>query len=122
MTRVASVLGAGFLLAGLVAATPSFAHPILLASSPEAGAVVAKPPTRVVLRFNNRIEKALCRIALVDASGRTTPLAVAEGQGGEAELVAPLPAIPPGTYRVDWRVMSADGHFVSGSFSFQLAR
>lgn len=100
---------------------PSFAHPILLASTPEAGSVVSQAPARVVLRFNNRVEKALCRVALVARGGRATALDVATGEGGDAEVVAAMPAIQPGTYKVEWRALSADGHFVSGSFSFRLA-
>ncbi len=122
MSRVARVLAAGLLVAGLMDVAPVFAHPILVSSIPDNGAVISRLPPRLVLRFNNRVEKALCRIALVDAGGRSTPLSVATGEGDEAALIAPMPAVPPGSYRVDWRVLSADGHFVSGSLSFRFAK
>ena len=30
----------------------------------------------------------------------------------------PLPSVPPGRYRVEWQVLSTDGHVVSGRFAF----
>jgi methionine-rich copper-binding protein CopC len=120
VTRLAYLLAGALLLSG-VGVTASLAHPILLASTPEAGSVVSRVPARIVLRFNNRVEKALCRVALVTSGGRATPLDVAAGEGSDAEVVAAMPAIEPGTYKVEWRALSADGHFVSGSFSFRLA-
>jgi hypothetical protein len=32
-----------------------------------------------------------------------------------------LPPLPPGTYRVYWRVLSADTHVTEGDFSFVVA-
>jgi len=33
-------------------------------------------------------------------------------------VIAPVDALGPGTYKVEWRVVSADGHPVDGTFSF----
>ena len=101
-------------------AVPSVAaHSLLLASAPAAGAVVAAPG-RITLTFNNRVEKALSRVRLVDASGRPQPLVVAVADGPADSLAATVPALAPGAYRVEWQVLSTDGHVVRGSFSFQL--
>ncbi|NIP26955.1 MAG: copper resistance protein CopC, partial [Phycisphaerae bacterium] len=35
-----------------------------------------------------------------------------------AELIATLPDLEPGTYSVDWTVLSLDGHSASGSYTF----
>ena len=102
-------------------AVPSVAaHSLLLGSSPAAGAVVAVPPGRITLTFNNRVEKALSRVRLVDATGRPHPLVVAVADGPADSLAATAPALAPGAYRVEWQVLSTDGHVVRGSFSFQL--
>ncbi len=114
------------LLAGLVgvlaltAPIASVAHPLLLESAPAAGATVS-PPSRVVLRFNNRIETRLCRVGLVDEEGHRRDLAVVPGDGVD-RLVATTPALSPGRYRIEWQVLSADGHVVNGRFSFRVAR
>jgi methionine-rich copper-binding protein CopC len=77
-------------------------------------------PRRVSLRFNNRVEKALCALQLVDAGGQARPLPIA-ADGDVDRLAAALPALAPGIYRLEWRVLSTDGHVVSGGYSFTVA-
>jgi copper resistance protein C len=114
------------LLAALVAATALsaasvvFAHPLLLESSPAADAVVPASPARVVLRFNNRIETRLSRVRLVDERGQRHALTVVPGETAD-RLVADAPVLAPGRYRVEWQVLSADGHVVGGRFAFRIA-
>ena len=36
------------------------------------------------------------------------------------ELRVPLKALPPGTYKVIWRVLSVDTHRTQGSFTFRV--
>jgi methionine-rich copper-binding protein CopC len=109
----------GVLLAVSVA-RPAAAHSLLLESAPAANATVAAPPERITLRFNNRIEKRLCRVRLVDGQGTARVLEVRSGDGGADELVATVPALGPGGYRVEWQVFSTDGHVVSGAFPFRV--
>jgi copper resistance protein C len=114
------------LLAGLVAATvlsttgAVAAHPLLLGSSPAADAVVTAPPSRVALRFNNRIETRLSRVGLVDESGRRRALTIVPADTPD-QLIADAPALTPGRYRVEWQVLSADGHVLGGRFAFRVA-
>jgi methionine-rich copper-binding protein CopC len=103
----------------LVTAVPAAAHSLLLGSSPPAGGTL--PVTgRVTLRFNNRIEKRLSGVRLVDARGRAHALRVTE-EGGRDELTAVAPALPAGAYRAEWRVLSTDGHVVTGSFKLRIS-
>ena len=97
------------------------AHSLLLESSPGAGATVDAGPRELALRFNNRIEKRLSRIRLVDDRGEAQDLAVAT-DGAADRLTAPVPAVKPGRYRVEWQVLSTDGHVVTGRYSFTVAR
>ena len=96
------------------------AHSLLLDSSPAAGATVP-PPARLALRFNNRVEQSLSRLRLVDARGVARPLTVLAGAGRVDHLEAAVPPLPPGVYRVEWQVLSTDGHIVVGRFSFRVA-
>ena len=95
------------------------AHSLLLSSVPPAGAVVNGAPA-VALRFNNRIEKKLSQIRLVSPRGEAQPLTV-RTDGALDALEAPLPPLAAGRYRVDWRVLSTDGHVVSGTFAFSVS-
>lgn len=104
------------------AAAPVAAHSLLLASTPAANAVLAHSPPYILLRFNNRIERRLSRIRLVDERGATAraPTVAADDTAPEA-LKAVVPPLAPGVWRVEWQVFSTDGHVVNGSYQFRLA-
>jgi methionine-rich copper-binding protein CopC len=115
MRRVAA---AGAALA-LALVTIAEAHSLLLESSPPMNAALGSPPTELRLRFNNRIEKQLSRLRLVNERGEARDLPVAPG-GAPDWLTAPLSDVASGRYRVEWQVLSTDGHVVSGRFSFSV--
>lgn len=105
----------------LTGATPAAAHSLLLGATPAPDAVLTASPPAVVLRFNNRIEKRLSRVRLVDERG-TVAAAPTRADGETAEsLEAAVPPLAPGTWRVEWQVFSIDGHVVTGSYRFRLA-
>ncbi len=97
------------------------AHSLLLESSPAAGATLDEAPPQISLRFNNRIEKQLSTIRVLDARGAARPVAVLPADGAADRLIGTLPALTPGPWRVEWQVLSTDGHIVSGGFSFNVA-
>jgi methionine-rich copper-binding protein CopC len=106
----------------LVPVVPARAHSLLLWSAPPSNAVLKTSPAYVVLRFNNRIEKRLSRVTLVDDRGAkaAAPTVTADDQTAET-LTAAVPPLAPGAWRVEWQVFSTDGHVVSGSYGFRLA-
>jgi methionine-rich copper-binding protein CopC len=110
------VLAAGW----LAAAVPASAHSLLLDASPAAGAVLTAPPGVIALRFNNRIEARLSSVRLVDARGEGWPARPVDAPGPD-RLRAVSPPLGPGVWRVEWRVLSTDGHVVSGAYSFRIA-
>jgi methionine-rich copper-binding protein CopC len=104
----------------MLLATSAAAHSLLLESMPAVGAVLTASPIRVSLRFNNRIEKRLSRLVLADGSGEGRVLTVAL-DGPPNRLEATTPTLAPGDYRLQWRVLSTDGHLVSGVVPFRVA-
>jgi len=112
------LLAAGLVLAP---AAPATAHSLLLESAPASGATVTAPPRELMLRFNNRIEKSLSRVRLLDEGGAARPLVIAADGGGADRLTAAVPPLSPGRWRVEWQVLSKDGHVVAGRFEFRLA-
>lgn len=104
----------------LALAAPAPAHSLLVASAPAADAVLPAAPERVDLRFNNRIEKRLSTVAVVGADGQRRAGALLETSAPD-HLGAAVPPLPPGDYRLEWRVLSADGHVVGGSYRFRIA-
>ena len=119
MTSLRSLIVAALALCSV---SPSAAHSLLLASHPPAEAVLNASPPYVVLRFNNRIEKRLSHVRLVDERGAvaTAPTVRADGESAES-LRAAVPPLVPGAWRVEWQVFSTDGHVVTGSYQFRLA-
>ncbi|MBI3826617.1 MAG: copper resistance protein CopC [Candidatus Rokubacteria bacterium] len=120
MSRLAR-LARACALALAVVPVPVAAHSLLLGSTPAPDAVVATPPARLTLRFNNRIEKPLCRVRLIEAGGAARELTPLTG-GPADQLAATLPELGAGAYRVEWQVLSTDGHVVTGRFSFAVKR
>jgi methionine-rich copper-binding protein CopC len=120
LTSLRALVLAGLVLGG---ATPAAAHSLLLESTPAANAQLTASPPQVVLRFNNRIEKRLSHVHLVDerrGTVATAPTARTEDQTAES-LVAAVPPLTAGVWRVEWQVFSTDGHVVTGSYQFRLA-
>ena len=103
-----STLSAAFALA----AGQAHAHAMLEHALPRVGAVVRAAPTELRLWFSERVELALSRVTLATAAGRPVAigaLALAPGDGRQVTAAVPA-ALPPGAYRVRWRVVSVDSH------------
>jgi copper transport protein len=96
------------------------AHAHLVSSSPAAGDTVAVPGA-LRLAFSEPIEEAFAGIVLRAWTGREAALAPRRSADDERVLEASLPDLAPGGYRVDWRIVSADGHPIAGSFEFYVA-
>ena len=93
-------------------------HATLLASEPVADTVLLDSPTRIRLLFSEPIESKLSRLELVDAAGSRASLTPTSDVHDVHALVAPVSHLGAGRYEVIWRVVSADGHPVSGAFAF----
>ncbi len=124
--RRRSVRAAAFVLCLGLAATPAQAvgrgllHATLLRSTPAADARLAKTPETIRLVFSEAVVAELSRIALTRPSGRFRHLPLNLDPRDTRILIGKVPPLSPGVYRVTWRVLSADGHPVAGSFSFSV--
>ena len=106
----------------LVPLAPAAAHSLLLEATPAPNTVITASPPYVVLRFNNRVERRLSQVRLVDERGTVAKAPMTSPANAPAEsLVAAVPPLAPGAWRVEWQVFSTDGHVVSGSYGFRLA-
>lgn len=101
----------------LAPATPASAHDTLLGSRPDAGAVVASAPTSVELLFAAEVAPYAPTIVVTSPSGSTVQSGPAQVNG--TRVTQPLEALRElGEYVVAYRVVSGDGHPVTGTFSF----
>lgn len=105
----------------LSAASPAHAHDELLSSDPAAGANLESLPDALTLTFSGAlsVDEGASEVAVTDASGATLtdgPPAVAD-----TVLTQPLSGTASGVVTVLWKVVSSDGHPISGEFTFSVA-
>ncbi len=111
------------LVALLVPAASAFGHARLVSTAPERGAVVRTQPELVSFRFTEPVEAAFGAIRVYDARGQRVEQGELARSGGDRVLGIGLrPGLPPGTYTATYRVISADGHPVSGGLVFSIGR
>lgn len=95
-------------------------HVQLVGSEPSHGDTIAQPPDTVRLEFSEGVDPALADLTLRGPSGETRALTPRGAPGAARFIVAASPRLGPGAYRLDWRILSADGHPVSGQIQFQV--
>lgn len=112
---------AALLLGGLLALTgaqAASAHAELLSTTPEEGAVLDQAPAEAVLTFNEPVQLIDGSIRLFPGEG--DPLTL-DAHLSNANVVAALPGnVEDGSYALSYRVVSADGHPISGAISFTI--
>ncbi|GAB3141823.1 copper resistance protein CopC [Micromonospora sonneratiae] len=107
-------------LVALIPARPAFAHNQLRAANPERDATLTAPPTQVMLDFVEPLNPTYTKIVITDAARQPVPTGepVVSGTRGTVTFTQPL---ANGTYTVAYRVVSADGHPVQGSYPFTVS-
>lgn len=105
------------LLAG-APASPALAHDALVASDPADGAVLETLPSQIALDFSAPIssEPGATELQVTDAAG--TSLVDGEPSIDQARLTQALAGPAAGEVTVLWKVVSSDGHPISGQFAF----
>ena len=118
--RAAFFVGFAGLTLVPAAAAGRLLHARLLRSTPAADARLSAAPQAVLLVFSEAVVAELSQITVTKPDGSVIQLRpIADPQGAHT-LTAPLSELSSGIHRVSWRIVSADGHPVAGSFSFSL--
>ncbi len=118
MVRLLVLACLAFLTLTFHGGTPAFAHAFLEHANPAVGSEVAGAPKELDLRYTEPVEALFCHVAVTDASGASVTAGVPVAQDGNRTLVVPLKSLPPGTYQVEWHVVSVDTHKTEGHFMF----
>lgn len=95
-------------------------HASLVSSEPAANSHLATTPSRIRLVFSEPIEGKLSRITLARSGGARFPVPAAGDPRDVHAVIAPSDSLTPGAYRLEWRIVSADGHPVDGNFAFSI--
>ncbi len=113
MTRVAVLVA----LVALAVPGAAWAHASLVGASPDFRQRIERTPARVVLRFDQPVKAFGNSIAVYTAAGKVVSRTA--GPGADAfHVQVPLRALRTGAYTVRWHALSADGHVVSGVYTF----
>jgi len=117
LQRVLLALVVG-LLGTAMFSVPAQAHTDLIEAVPADGSDLEAAPTNVIFTFNEELLEATVRVSITNESGAVVAKDVAESAG--SVVTVPWPAdLPDGTYSVSYRVVSGDGHPVTGEISFR---
>lgn len=99
--------------------TLSWGHGVLIESSPSHGAILKTSPAVISLRFNATLEPSITQVSLVDVKNHTQALTITNESTVE-RIVATVPPLSPGVYRVTFQVLATDGHVTEGSIRFTI--
>lgn len=102
-----------------VAVTPAQAHNVLTGSDPKEGAQLQSAPEQVTLEFDQPARQGFTQVSVTGPDGGRWEAAQATVSG--SKVVTRLrPLGPAGDYVIGYRILSADGHPVSGKVTFTL--
>ncbi|HEY1842444.1 MAG TPA: copper resistance CopC family protein [Mycobacterium sp.] len=123
MSRRAPVVVVALLAAVAFAATwtagAAGAHAARVSADPADNAAVSTGPVRVSATFNEDLQTTFAAMTVVGPDGNLWSASAPQVRGTVVS-VGVRPLGPAGTYTVNYRVTSADGHVVAGSWSFRL--
>lgn len=108
-------------------ATAALAHPELLSSSPQHQSQ-GPAPAAIELKFSETLTPQFSSANLVMTGMPGMPghgemkvgASVSGASDGKTLVITPAARLMPGSYRVDWRAVSADTHPITGKISFQV--
>ena len=124
MSRRARIFAASLLLAAVtlgavLTAGAASAHATRISVDPAENAAVSTGPAHVRATFNEDLQTTFAAMTVVGPDGKLWSSGQPQVQGAVIS-VGVRPLGPTGRYTVNYRVTSADGHVVSGSWSFRL--
>lgn len=115
----ASLLVLAVTLAAILTAGAASAHAARVSTDPADNAAVSAGPAHVTAVFNESLQTTFAAMTVVGPDGNLWSSGQPQVHGAVVS-VGVRPLGPTGNYTVNYRVTSADGHVVAGSWSFRL--
>jgi methionine-rich copper-binding protein CopC/putative copper export protein len=117
---LALALGVGLaaaLLLSVATAPPAHAHATLTSSDPVDQAHLDRPPPMVTVIFSEQVNPDAGGLKVINQQRREVQTMSHQSSGDTLMAMLP-PDLPDGTYVANYRIISEDGHPVSGSIRF----
>jgi copper resistance protein C len=107
----------------LLSCVPALAHARLVQEEPADGATLAESPDRVELRFSEPVDAEFSPLEVHNSEGERVDEDNARIDPADARvLIVDLEELSEGSYTVEWRVTSIDGHVVEGRYAFAVTK
>ncbi|KAA0923601.1 copper resistance protein CopC [Rhodococcus sp. ANT_H53B] len=120
MKRLA-VIAAAILTATALSIAPAAAHATLQSSNPAENSVLDAAPDEVTLTFNQSVQSNFATVTVVGSDG--TQWGASDPVVDGSTVTVDLDGLgAAGEYTIGYRVVSADGHPITGSIPFQLTQ
>lgn len=114
MKRLIPVAAATFLTTAI--SMPAFAHSELQSATPGDGETITEATDQVTLTFGGKIEEG-SDIEVTDAAGEKVNQENVDINDNKMTVTFDEP-LENSTYKVDWDIISGDGHTLMGEYSF----
>jgi methionine-rich copper-binding protein CopC len=97
------------------------AHAVLQRAEPRVESTLKRAPEEVRLYFSERLEPAYSSVRVVDDHGAQVDRRDSHVDRSNPVLLrVTVPPLPPGIYKVIWRVLSIDADVTEGGFTFRI--
>jgi methionine-rich copper-binding protein CopC len=97
------------------------AHAFLDHAEPKVGSTDNVAPKQLTLHFTQAVEPSFSSVKVTDADGKQVDKGDTTVDSNDGTRVTlSLQDLPPGTYKVEWKVTSVDTHKTHGSFNFSV--
>jgi copper transport protein len=118
------MVAAALAVLSLVAPGAALGHAVLRGTEPSTGATLDRQPEQISFRFSEPVEARFGAIRIHNSRAEQVESGEAFHPDGETTQLAERlqPELPEGTYTATYRVISADGHPVSGGLVFSIGR
>ncbi|GAA1932975.1 copper resistance protein CopC [Microbacterium aoyamense] len=116
----AALAAAVLTFGGLLIASPASAHDELIGSDPMPGQEMPASPAQLTLTFSGNISDAE-GASVVEVSDASGAIPVSDLVTTDNVLIVVLDGTASGAVTVLWKVVSSDGHPISGEFDFTVA-
>ncbi len=96
-------------------------HAVLQRAEPRVESTLKRAPDEVKLYFSERLEPAYSSVRVLNDRDMQVDRGDSRvDRSNPALLRATLPTLPPGRYKVVWRVLSIDADVTEGNFTFRI--
>ena len=124
MTKRLSFLFLALLSIAVISPTVAFAHAGVVATSPTQDQVLNEMPSSISITFSEELltidNQEVNTLSLTAFDGPPVEITDLTVSGTQLSAVIPAGEYASGVYEVVYRIVSADGHKVSDSFTFSL--